>query len=151
MKNLLKAADRDQLISRLDNLRPESQRRWGAMSATQVVPHLTDPLWVAVGDRHAEPMGGIFSKFPVRPLVIWVMPWPKGAPTAEEFIQGKKGTPPTDFEKDKQTLLLAIHRFVHHAGQSNFQPSPVFGQLSNRAWGRLMWRHLDHHLRQFGI
>ena len=77
------------------------------------------------------------------------MPWPKGAPTADEFIQGKKGTPPTDFEQDKQKLLLTIHRFASYA--EPFAPSPVFGPMSNRAWGRLMWRHIDHHLRQFGL
>ncbi len=149
MKNLLNPTDRDALILRLQHLRPETKGRWGKMNAAQIVAHLTDPLRVAIGDRTAEPMNSVFSKWPVSQCVVWWMPWPKGAPTADEFIQGKKGTPPAVFEEDKQKLLLTIHRFAHF--QEPFAPSPVFGSLSNRAWGRLMWRHIDHHLRQFGL
>lgn len=151
MKNLLENADRDTLIARLQNLNPDSRRRWGTMTASQVVPHLTDPLRVAIGDREAQPMNSIFSNPVVSALVVWWMPWPKGAPTASEFIQGEGGTPPAEFERDKQTLLLVIHRFAHHPENELFRPNPVFGRLSRRAWGRLMWRHIDHHLRQFGL
>jgi hypothetical protein len=121
------------------------------MNADQIVPHLTDPLRVAIGDRTAQPMNSVFSKPIVSTLIVWWAPWPKGAPTADEFVQGKKGTPPVEFERDKQTLLLAIHRFANHAENEEFRPSPVFGNLSRRGWGRLMWRHIDHHLRQFGL
>lgn len=151
MKNLLENADREALIARLQNLRPDCQRRWGTMTAQQVVPHLTDPLRVAIGDRTAQPMNAIFSKPVISTLAVWCMPWPKGAPTAEEFIQGKQGTPPAEFERDKQTLLLAIHRFANHPKDEAFRSNPVFGLLSRRSWGRLMWRHFDHHLRQFGV
>lgn len=121
------------------------------MHAIQVVPHLTDPLRVAIGDRAAQPMHSVFSNPVVSALVVWWMPWPKGAPKAEEFIQGKGGTLPAEFERDKQALLLTIHRFANHSENETFQSSPVFGPLSRRAWGRLMWRHPDHHLRQFGV
>ena len=84
-------------------------------------------------------------------LRLGLASWPKGAPTAEEFIQGKKGTPPTNFERDKQALLLAIHRFANHPEEESLQPNPVFGKRSRRSWGRLIWRHTDHHLRQFGL
>lgn len=151
MKNLLNAADREALIARLQSLTPDKPRKWGTMDAAQVVPHLTDPLRVAIGDRAAQPMKSMFSNPLVSALAVWWMPWPKGAPTAEEFIQGKRGTSPTEFERDKQALLLTIHRFANHPEDLPLHPSPVFGTLSRRAWGRLMWRHLDHHLRQFGV
>jgi len=103
------------------------------------------------GDREAQPMNSLFSNPVVSALVVWWMPWPKGAPTASEFIQGEGGTPPAEFERDKQALLLVIHRFAHHPENELFRSNPVFGRLSRRAWGRLMWRHIDHHLRQFGL
>ncbi len=59
--------------------------------------------------------------------------------------------PPAEFERDKQALLLTIHRFANYPENKSFQASPVFGPLSRHTWGRLMWRHLDHHLRQFGV
>ncbi|MBK9335991.1 MAG: DUF1569 domain-containing protein [Lewinellaceae bacterium] len=151
MKNLLENADRDALIARLQNLRPNSQARWGVMTAGQIVPHLTDPLCVAIGDRPAQPMNSVFSNPVVSFLTVWWLPWPKSAPTAAEFIPGKGGTPPAEFERDKQALLLAIHRFAQYPENDLFRPNPVFGRLSRRAWGRLMWRHIDHHLRQFGL
>ncbi len=151
MKNLLNISDCEALIARLENLTPDSQRRWGTMHPGQVMAHMTDPLRVAIGDRVAQPMNSIFSNPIVSALVVWWMPWPKGAPTADEFIQGKGGTLPTEFLRDKQALLLAIHRFGHQPASEAFQPSPVFGNISRRAWGRLMWRHIDHHLRQFGL
>ncbi|MFN0013363.1 MAG: DUF1569 domain-containing protein [Saprospiraceae bacterium] len=151
MKNLLTQTDRDALIERLSRFTPDRQRRWGSMTAAQCVPHLTDPLRAATGDRPAQPMNAVFSKQPIRDLVVWLMPWPKGAATATEFIQGQKGTPPAEFERDKHALLLAIHQFVNFSESKPYSPSPVFGDLSRRAWGRLMWRHLDHHLRQFGL
>ena len=151
MKNLLNQSDREALIARLEGLQPGARRRWGTMDARQVVPHMTDPLRVAIGDREAEPMQGLFGKPVISTLAVWWMPWPQGAPTAEAFIQGKGGTPPVEFERDKQALLLAIHRFANHPENATFLPNPVFGRLSRRSWGRLMWRHIDHHLRQFGV
>ena len=151
MNNLLNDTDKKALVARLHQLSPRHIRKWGSMSAQQVIPHMTDPLRCATGDRPAPLMPSMFSKFPVKYLAVWVMPWPKAAPTAPEFIQGNKGTPPEEFERDKHALLLAIHQFCTHAKNRKFHDSPVFGKLSNRAWGRLMWRHLDHHLRQFGV
>lgn len=151
MKNLLNHNDRESLIERIQNLSPESSRRWGSMSARQVVPHMTDPLRVALGDREAQPMPSLLGKWPFSVAAVWWMPWPKGAPTADEHIDGKKGTPPADFERDRQTLLLTVHRFVNYPEKEPLRPSPVFGPLSRKAWGRLMWRHIDHHLRQFGV
>lgn len=150
MKNLLNTPDIESLIARIAGLSPEQSRKWGTMTAGQVVPHMTDPLRVALGERQAGAIPSIFSAPVFSDFVVWVMPWPKGAPTAPEFIHGQKGTPPEGFERDKQALLLAIHRFREHAETTTFAANPVFGKLSNRAWGRLMWRHIDHHLRQFG-
>ncbi len=56
----------------------------------------------------------------------------------------------TEFEPDKQALLAVLGRFSETPRRAVLAPSPVFGPLSRRGWGRLMWRHVDHHLRQFG-
>ena len=151
MKNLLNPYDRESLIERLGQLNPEGTRQWGTMTASQVLPHLTDPLRTAIGERDVPIMNSMFSKPLISDLAVWILPWPKGAPTADEFIPSKKGTPPGEFERDKQTLLLTIHHFCNQPADRPYRPSPVFGRLSHRAWGRLMWRHLDHHLRQFGV
>lgn len=149
MKNLFQPKEKESLISRLYQLNVNSRRRWGTLSVEQVIPHLTDPLRVALGDKVAQPMKSVLYNSLLGKMVVWFLPWPKGAPTAPEFVVGKGCTPPEDLEKDKQTLVLYMHRFSNHRGK--FHTSPVFGNISTKAWSRLMWRHLDHHLRQFGV
>jgi hypothetical protein len=121
------------------------------MNAHQMIVHLTDPLRVALGERHAAFRTSILSIWPMNKIVSQVMPWPKGAPTAPEFVQGIGGTTPTEFERDRQELSRALARFVEQGNAKPFALSPVFGKLSNDEWARLMWRHFDHHLRQFGV
>lgn len=72
-------------------------------------------------------------------------------PTTPEFLPGTGMTKSTEFQQDKQTLVDTLQRLSDVSPQRVLAPSPVFGQLSRRGWGRLMWRHLDHHLRQFGL
>ena len=56
-----------------------------------------------------------------------------------------------DFEADRRTLLGLIQRFTDYPTTADFAANPVFGPLSRRGWGRQAWRHIDHHLRQFGV
>lgn len=151
MKNLFHANDKDELISRLSKLTPAHQPKWGKMNAHQVIVHMTDPLKCALNDRPVPLYPSMLSKWPFNKLFSQYLPWPKGAYTAPEFIQGLKGTQPVEFEKDKQELLLIINRFYAHQEASSFPIQPVFGNLNNREWARLMWRHIHHHLVQFGL
>ncbi|MGE3802367.1 MAG: DUF1569 domain-containing protein [Candidatus Kapaibacterium sp.] len=152
MQNLFEISDRERVIERLSLLQLDAHPKWGTMNAHQMIVHLADPFRAALGEKETAPMKGIFGLSPFNKLISQLLPWPKGAPTSPEFIQGKGGTTPVDFEHDKRSLLLLIHRFIQE-GQTSPQLSanPVFGRLSNREWGRLMWRHIDHHLRQFGL
>lgn len=151
MKNLFSAKDKDELINRLSNLSRNHVPRWGKMNAHQVVVHMADPLRAALADRPVPLNPGIFNKWPINKLFSQYLPWPKGAPTAPEFIQGMKGSIPVEFEKDKQELILLIHRFSRHQNSPPFPIQPTFGKLNNREWARLMWRHINHHLTQFGL
>lgn len=151
MKNLFVSADRQELERRLQRVAPDSRLQWGTMNAHQIIVHLTDPLRVALGERHAAHRKSVLSTWPINKFVSQVMPWPNGAPTAPEFVQGIRGTTPTEFERDRQELSRALARFVEQSNAKPFAPSPVFGKLSNDEWARLMWRHIDRHLRQFGV
>ncbi len=74
------------------------------------------------------------------------MPWPKGAPTAPEFIHAHE----EHFGDNLTALHATLEEFVASGDSARREPHPAFGQLSGKAWGRLVYRHLDHHLRQFG-
>jgi len=151
MKNLFDTKEKDELLKRLSKLTAKHQPKWGKMNAQQLVAHLADPLRAALGERPVPFRPSMFGIWPFNKFASQIMPWPKGAPTAPEFIQGDKGTVPIEFEQDKKTLIGLINKFSEHQNASQFPPNPGFGKLTNKEWARLMWRHLDHHLTQFGI
>lgn len=149
MKNWFNPADADELVARLNRLTPDLRPRWGRMSPGQVLVHLADPCRTALGDKPARTLGGPLGVPGISQLVLWIAPWPKSAPTTPDFVPGTGMSNPTSFEQDRATLLGLFKRMTDHAG--DFAPNPVFGKLSRRGWGRQMWRHADHHLRQFGL
>ena len=147
MKNLLNYNDRESILSRLQSLQAGNQRKWGKLTVQEILPHLTDPFRAAMHEKPGAPQKSPLYNTLLGKAMRNFVPWPKSAPTDPGFLPGTGMTPPTDFDHDKQTLLLTIHRFVHFDGL--LAEHSVFGPMDHRAWGRLMWRHLDHHLRQF--
>ena len=139
------------MLRRLERLNVTARPRWGAFTPTTLVCHLADPVRLALGEKSAPPVRRPIGRPGIAHLVVWVLPWPKGAPTAPEFLPGTGMTPPDSFEIDKRTLVDLLKRFSAVPPGRVLADSPVLGHLSRRAWGRLMWRHLDHHLRQFGL
>ena len=153
MKNLLDGACRQSLLDRLERLSPDAAARWGRMNVGQMVCHLADPMRIALGEMKAADRSSLLRRTVLRWMVLAGVPAPKGkVKTFPEIDQGAGGgTAPTEFASDVQALRDAIDRFVARAAAGGtFAPSPAFGRLSPRAYGRLMAIHLDHHLRQFG-
>jgi hypothetical protein len=149
MKTLLNAVDRQELLSRLANLRPDSQRQWGSMSAHQMICHLSDSFRAALGEKQVSsattPLKGTVYKW----AALWVpRPWPHGVKTRPEIDQHQGGTPPEEFRSDCDKLHILVDRFC--SWQSEFAPHPMFGPLSKTERMRHGYLHMDHHLRQFG-
>ena len=135
---------------RLTGLQPDTKARWGRMSAHQAVCHLADALRMVLGERSTVIKGNLLLRTVVRFSALTMpMPWPKGTDTAPELDQERGGTAPTDFSADKDDLATLVDRFVGHSGR-NMATHPIFGNLTRGEWGRWGYRHLDHHLTQFG-
>lgn len=147
MPTLFDPSARGKIVSRLSNLTSDRRPLWGRLDAARVQTHLSDQLRMAVGDVICQPKNTPFRYPVLRELIVYVLPWPKGAPTAPELL----ATAPAEFEADRQTLLQLIERVGTRKPEESFGDHPAFGRLSRRAWGVLAWRHLDHHLRQFGL
>lgn len=148
MKSLFDEADRRAILARIDRLTPESPRQWGTMDVLKMLCHCTDQLRMALGEVTDTVTGPAIYRFPpVRWLVINVLPWPQGAPTAPALLRGE----PEAFERDRDHLVAAVERFVARGPEADWAPHPLFGALDGTQWGRLAHRHLDHHLRQFGV
>jgi len=152
MKSLSDRNCREELIVRLKGVCPDTPRRWGKMTAPQMICHLNDAFLGIIGEKAlAIPAG--FSIWPVLKYVALYSPapWPKGVPTRPEMDQlGGGGTPPAQFEADMVRLLGSMERFTRRPRDFEFRPHPMFKAMSEAQWMRWGYLHVDHHLRQFG-
>ena len=135
---------------RAARLTPDAPARWGRMHAAQMLCHLVDAFRVPLGETSGGIKSTSFRFFPLRWLFVHVLPWPKGkVPTMPVFQQ----TQPAQWEEDRRAWEAALTRFVARGRQpkSQWSPHPAFGPLPNWEWGRIVYRHIDHHFTQFGV
>ena len=152
MASMLDATARVSFEARVGRLRPDSLRQWGRMTPHQAICHLSDAFRMSLNERSAAPVTAGFASV-IRVVALWVpLPWPRGRiQTVPEAEQGKGGTPPTDFERDRKELLALMKRFSDAGPESLCSTHPIFGPMTIRDWKRWGYRHLDHHLKQFGV
>jgi uncharacterized protein DUF1569 len=151
MKTLDNAADKEEILERLQSIRPDSRRRWGKMSAHQMICHLSDGLRMYMNEKTVAPVAVWYPRAAVQFVALWTpLPWPRGFSTAPEVDQLARGTPPAQFEADLRDLQNLIDRFTRRPQDFEPQLHPHFGRLSNKALMRLGYLHANHHLRQFG-
>jgi hypothetical protein len=148
VRSLYSAADRAALLERVARLRGECAPRWGRMDVGQMVHHVSGNLRMARGELATQPRNKrLFQTFPVKHLVLFVLPFPKNVPTAPELVVSS----PCDFEEELAQLRTLIALFAHKPLDERGPVHPVFGPLTHREWGILQYRHTDHHLSQFGV
>jgi len=147
MHTLWNEADRSSLVERFTRLSPGAAPRWGRFNAPRMVTHVTDALRSSLGELAVAAVPGPLKVWPLNTLVIYYLPWPKGAPTAPELI----ARTPAEWGTELEELQAAIDRFAARGSHGSWPAHAAFGQIDGAAWGRLMYRHLDHHLRQFGV
>jgi Protein of unknown function (DUF1569) len=149
MKTLLNTADRNEVLDRLTGVRLESQRRWGSMSAHQMICHLSDSFRAALGEKQVSQSTTLFRRTIYKWTALWLpFHWPQGIKTRPEMDQHQGGTPPPDFETDLEKLRIVLDRFCNSNGE--FAPHATLGQMSRTERMRHAYLHIDHHLRQFG-
>lgn len=141
------AAARAAILSRFEKLAATAKPLWGKMSAVQMVQHVTAPMLTAMGELPVPARPGLLRTAMMRYLIIHVLPWPKGAPTAKEYMPADTGDMKTHLAHFEETL----ERFGTRAEAAVWTEHPAFGNLTMKDWDCLTSRHLDHHLRQFGL
>jgi hypothetical protein len=152
MKSFLNPADKKNILERLSNVRPGSQRQWGRMTPHQMICHLSDSFKSKLGEKKNSPADNLFTRTIMKWGALYLpIPWPPGFKTRPEMDQEIGGTPPDDFERDRQQLVAVIERFTAPAKHAEFHPHPLFGDMSEAEWMRWGYLHCDHHLRQFGL
>ncbi len=120
------------------------------MTPHQAVCHLSDSFRSMMGTEPVNSMSTLLSRTVIRWIALSApMPWPHGVRTPPEVDQEIGGTKPVEFDRDRRALEALIDQFARRTGR-DLQPHPIFGRLSTGEWRRWGYRHVDHHLRQFG-
>lgn len=153
MPTIANASTLEALIQRLGRLTPDSSRRWGTLTAGEMLCHLGDAGDAVLGRR--VPPGSMDPKLlplPVKWLMLYSpLPFPKGVATRPGVNPRMDGTKPTDFAGDRTRVIDGM-RLLAAAAPETLRPTHFrFGTMSASAWRHLAYKHVDHHLRQFGV
>ena len=149
MKNLFERDAVDEVIARVDKLRPATQRQWGKMDVAQMMAHCSAALDMASGRVNpprillGRVIGPIFKS-----VYTNEKPLSRNSPTDPKLVVSDQ----RDFLREQEQLKLKLQQF-HDGGerQCTRHPHPFFGALTTNQWSRGMYKHMDHHLRQFGV
>lgn len=153
MKNLFDSRWVQDTKQRVERLRPESDRQWGSMNPAATLAHCTSGIEMAMGvirPKRAPLPASIIGTL-IKPLVFNNdKPMRRNSPSSPELFS--TDPVPFDFQHERSRLLAAIDNFAAQgtAGCTQY-PHPFFGPLKPQQWAILMYKHLDHHLRQFGV
>ncbi|WP_117884610.1 DUF1569 domain-containing protein [Aureibaculum luteum] len=140
----------DRVIDRITNLTPESKAEWGSMTVAQMFAHCNVAYELVYENTHPKP--NAFSRFMIKlfakKIVTGDAPYKRNSRTAPMFIMKVD----KDFEKEKGRLIDYIKKTqklgeLHFDGKENLS----FGKLTKNEWNNLYYKHLDHHLTQFGV
>ena len=147
MHSILNESDQAAIVARVRSLSDSSTARWGRMSVTEMLQHLRLSARMTVGELEvASANKRAFQVFPLKHLILYVFPFPKGAPTAPEL----RPVDPVAFEEERAGVLTLLEQIGAGPREGAGPEHPLFGPLSWREWGAVTYKHVDHHLKQFG-
>jgi Protein of unknown function (DUF1569) len=147
VKNLFDASVKQDIINRINKLTPQTPAHWGKMNVAQMLAHCQMPLGVATGDHKIK--GSFIFKLigPMfKSLIYNDKPFKHNLGTDKSFVMVNTEK---DFTIEKQKLVNMIERF--NEATMIDEPHPIFGRMTKEQWSKGTWKHLDHHLQQFGV
>ena len=149
MQNLFDTNTFTETVARLNKIKPEDAAQWGKMNVAQMLAHCKEAFKVPLSEKKLPRLfiGRIFGPF-IKTKLYNESPWKQNLPTSPNF----RITDTRDFNLEKEELLNLVNKF-YAAGPMGITkyPHPVFGSFTPEQWGKSMFKHLDHHLRQFGV
>jgi hypothetical protein len=149
MKSIFDITTRKEILNRIDSLNQGSKPAWGKMNVAQMLAHCKQAFKVPLSEKK---LPRIFIGRILGPLFKSKLynesPWKQNLPTSPDF----KITNERNFEEEKEALMALVNKF-YAAGPMGITkyPHPMFGTFTPEQWGKSMFKHLDHHLRQFGV
>ncbi len=150
MKNIFEEEVYKEILARIDSLSHETQPQWGKMDVGQMLAHCS-VTYDGIYDNNQPPVKGFkrfLLKLVVKNIVVGEKPYKKNSRTAPQFLIVDE----RDFNVEKERLVNYLGR-THELGTAHFdgKESHSFGALSKQEWNNMFYKHLDHHLNQFGV
>ena len=149
MPSLFEPAVSESILNRIQKLTPESKALWGKMNVAQMLAHINTVLKLATGEGTYKPnLIGILLGPWIKKVVLNEKPYKHNLPTGPGFVIADK----RDFDIEKENLMNTYQKFIE-GGTANAdgKKHPIFGKLTADEWGFSQWKHIDHHLQQFGV
>jgi hypothetical protein len=147
MKSLLTNEGHLEIKNRLGQLSENSQRKWGKMTVGQMAWHCQYPLKLAIRNKENTSKGNWLIKTFFKKSLYNDKPWRKNLPTAPQ-LRAKEAK---DFNEEITILKELADEFNRLASRDMWHPHPTFGSFTKEQWAQLQYKHLDHHLKQFGV
>ena len=148
MKNLFEPDTVNEVVTRIDQLQPTAERQWGKMNVAQMLAHCSSAMDMALGTSNLPRVfvGRLIGRW-VKSIYVNENPFSRGNPTAKELVISDQ----RDFLREQTRLKEKVKQF-QFGGEANCtrHPHPFFGTLTPQEWARGMYKHVDHHLQQFG-
>ena len=147
MKSIFTTEAHNDIMSRIEKINEHAQPKWGKMNAGQMVHHCQYPLHVILEkeDYNLKPNWLVNLLF--KKSMYSDKPWRKNLPTVPRF----KTRDHKDLSSEKPKLKNLLEELHTHKDRADWQPHPAFGELTKDQWGKMQYKHLDHHLKQFGV
>lgn len=150
LPNIFQQEVSEEVVQRINKLTPSTKPLWGKMSVDQMLAHCSVTYEMIYEDKHPKPnfFTGLMLKMFVKKAVVSEAPYKKSSPTAPAFlIKDSK-----NFDQEKERLVNFIRK-TQQLGESHFdgKESHSFGALNINEWNNMFYKHLNHHLSQFGV
>lgn len=149
MKNIFDPATCQSILQRMDKLQPDIAPQWGRMNVSQMLAHCQAPIQVGLGEKQLKQsiIGFLFGRIAKKQFLKDV-PFKKNLPTDPSFVVKDQ----RNFDNEKKLLQTLIQQFAVTDKTALAQKKhPFFGYMTAEEWGQLVWKHMDHHLLQFGV
>ena len=148
MASIWDAQARHELLARVERLAPDAAARWGKLTCVGMLAHVNDALRMVIGEVNPPLRRTPLRHFPLKQLIIYVLPFPKGAPSAPMLFARGAGA---DFRDEVTAFGQILQRVAGRSAETRWPDHPAFGRMSRGDWGALGYKHVDHHFTQFGV
>ena len=147
MKSFFDDGVYEEITSRIHQLKNSSQPLWGKMDVGQMLHHCQMPLNIILEKKNYGVKPNWLINLLFKKSMYSNKPWRKNMPT----VPGFKVADEKDFDTELKDITNLLDELNAQREKDQWQPHPAFGKLTKDQWGKMQYKHLDHHLRQFGV